>query len=154
MDRSLVKRFRFTIGAVVVAVVGLLASQFWFNRTSEECKPVVDLLDFNRQQSELISAKAGDQPNAVPSQTEQLVYEQWADGLSARAGKVTDPKLAAQAVELAQAANDFVTRLPDVRAATDARAPGAPTPPVVYEISVLNDRINTQLADLSKACKR
>lgn len=149
----MIQRWKFTIAAIAVAVVAIAVYQ-WFNRTPEQCKPVVELLDFNHKQSELIAAKAEGQQGAVPSQNEQLAYQQWADGLSERAGKITDPGLAAQAVDLAQLANQFVSKLPELRAAADTRAPGAPAPAVVYEISSLNDRITAQIAQLTKACKR
>lgn len=154
INMDVLKRFRFTIVAVVAAVVGLLIYQFGYNRTPPGCAPVLDLLEFNRQQAALIAEKTKDQQGAAPSQTEQLAYEQWADGLSERAGKVTDSALAAQSVELALSAGDFVNMLPQVRAATETRVPGAPAPVVVYQMSALSDRIDAQLAGLTKACKR
>jgi len=65
---------------------------------------------------------------------------------------VTDPELAAQATQLAQLANQFVMGLPRMRADTEARAPGAPAPGVVYEMSALNDQITEHISQLSQAC--
>ncbi len=90
--------------------------------------------------------------NGAPNAAEQTAYQQWADGLAERAQKVTDPELAAQATQLAQLANQFVIGLPRMRADTEARAPGAPAPAVVYEMSALNDQITAQSNQLSKAC--
>jgi hypothetical protein len=142
--------------AIVLAVVvaGALAlSQTLLKRPSEECRPVIDLLDFNKEQAALIAAKA-DGAEGVPSAAEETAYAAWADGLSDRAGKVTSPELASQAVDLANLANQFVGKLGELRAAAEAQAPGAPAPPVTYEMSVLNDRITDDLAKLAKACRR
>lgn len=121
----------------------------YFDRPPEKCKPVNDLLAYNRSQSELISSKGGE---GAPNAAEQTAYQQWADGLAERAQKVTDPELAAQATQLAQLANEFVTGLPRMRAATETRAPGAPAPASVYQMSALNDQITAKLGELSKAC--
>ncbi len=147
---------RWVIAIVLaIGVAGALAlSQTWLKRPSEECRPVIDLLDFNTSQAALISAKSDDEQSTVPSAAEETAYVAWADGLAERAGKVTSPQLAAQAVELASLANQFVARLPVLRAATEARAPGAPAPPVTYEMSALNDRITNDIAELTKACRR
>ena len=89
---------------------------------------------------------------SVPSVAEDAVYQQWADGLAQRAEKVNAPDLTARAVQVADLATQFVAKLPRLRSDTAARAPGAPPPPVVYEMSVLNDRITDQLNQLAKAC--
>lgn len=65
---------------------------------------------------------------------------------------MTDPELAAQATQLAQLANEFVNGLPRMKAQTETRAPGAPAPAVVYEMSALNDQITAKIGELSKAC--
>lgn len=138
---------------LLTIIVGVVAVGFamwtFFDRPPEACKPVIDLLDFNRSQSEVVSSKGGD---GAPNAAEQTAYQQWADGLAERAQKVTDPGLAAQATDLARLANRFVAGLPRMRAETEARAPGAPAPAVVYEMSVLNTQITDHLAQLSKAC--
>ena len=141
------------IAIAVVAVAGLTLSQTVFRRVPEECRPVQDFLAFNKSQAELIASKS-DGAEGVPTAAEETAYAAWADGLSDRAGKVTSPELAQHAVQVASLANQFVAKLSDVRAETQARAPGAPAPPAVYEISALNDRITDELAQLSKACTR
>ena len=142
--------------AIVLAVVvaGAVAlSQTLLKRPSAECRPVIDLLDFNKSQAALIASKA-EGAEGVPTAAEETAYAAWADGLADRAEKVTSPELAAQAVELADLANQFVGKLGVLRAAAEVQAPGAPAPPVIYEMSVLNDRITDDLAKLSKACRR
>jgi hypothetical protein len=143
--------------AIAIAVVALVAVgwQTVFNRPSEECKPVLDLLQYNSDQGKLIASKAGDSDNpAVPSVAEDAAYQQWADGLAQRAQRVTDPNLANTSVQVAQLASEFVAKLPAVRAAAQSRAPGAPAPEVVFQMSVLNQRITEGLDELAKACKK
>jgi hypothetical protein len=153
--RRLDRRWWLAIAVVVVAVAGFVLSETVFSRPSEECKPVLDLLEFNSAQGKLIASKGGDSGNpAVPSQAEDIAYQQWADGLAQRAEKVTDPNLANTAVQVADLASQFVAKLPGVRAAAQSRAPGAPAPPVVFEMSVLNQHIIEGLDELSKACER
>jgi len=141
-------RWILTITVAVVAV-GVAVWATFFDSPPEKCKPVIELLEFNQSQAALVKSKDGDWP---PTVAEDAVFQQWADGLAERAQKVNDPGLAAQATELAQLANQFVTDLPRLREETRSRAPGAPTPVVVYQMSSLNDRITQQVAQLSKAC--
>jgi hypothetical protein len=141
-------RWVLTISVVVIAV-GVAVWSTYFNGPPEKCKPVLDLLDFSRSQAVKIDSKGG---NGVPTVAEDTAYQQWADGLAERAQKVTDPGLAVQATEVAELANQFVTGLPTLRAQAQARAPGAPAPPQVYEMSLLNERILAKLGDLRKAC--
>lgn len=145
------RRWWVYLGVAVVAVTALVLSQTVFNRPSEECRPVLDLLAFNKQQTAAIAAKTGDS-EGVPSVAEDAAYAAWADGLAERAGKVTSPELATAAVEVAALANQFVVVLPKVRAQTQSRAPGAPAPPAAYEMSALNTRLVAGLAELSKSC--
>jgi len=113
---------------------------------------VIEMLDFNRSQGALISDKAPDQANPLPTVAEDVVYHQWADGLAERARKVSDPGLQAQAINLAQLADQFAAGLPGLRAAAQSRAPGAPPPPEAFEMYALNGRIVEQTNQLSKAC--
>lgn len=139
---------------VVIAVVAILY-QTVFHRVPEQCRPVRELLDFNKSQAARIAEKSGnDAADILPSAAEQAGYVAWADGLSDRAGKVTDPALAQHSVELATLANEFAGKLSQLSAQTRAQAPGAAVPPVAYELSVLNDRITDELAQLTKACTR
>ena len=50
----MIKRWRFTIAAVVIAVIATLVYQFWYRRVPAECKPVQELLSFNSAQSKVI----------------------------------------------------------------------------------------------------
>lgn len=136
----------------MIAAVALGLSQTGlFGRSSEECRPVKDLLDFNTSQAEHIESKFGD-AEGVPSAAEDAAYHVWADGLAERAGRVTAPDLAATSTQVAYLANEFVAKLPEVRAKTAARAPGAPAPPAVFEAMALNTQILDKLAQLSDAC--
>jgi len=139
------------IGVAAIAAVALVLSYTVFNRPSEECRPVKDLLDFSRSQAEHIASKTGDE-QGVPSAAEDAAYQAWADGLAERAQKVTAPELARTSTTVANLANEFVGKLPIVRAQSESRAPGAPAPPVAYEMAALNARITEDLAELAKAC--
>ncbi len=145
-------RWKFTIVAVIIAVVGTLIYQFWYRRVPEGCAPVIELLDFNHRQSQVIGEKYGGDGTGVPSPAELDAYTAWADGLADRAGRVTSPQLAAPAVGVATSANDFVRKLKEISATP--HAPGAPAPPAVYQLSILNDQITAQLAELTKTCRR
>ena len=112
-----------------------------------------DMFDFNSSQAALIESKSGDS-SGVPTAAEDAAYQQWADGLAKRAAEVNDPDLANTATQVADLAAQFVAKLPRLRDETQARAPGAPAPPVVFEMSALNQRITEGLDQLSKACQR
>jgi hypothetical protein len=145
------RRFWVYVGVVVVVVVALGLRYTVFDRPSEECRPVKDLLDFNRSQGEHIASKTGDE-QGIPTVAEEAAYQAWADGLAERAQKVTSPDLARTATTVASLANDFVGKLSLVRSQADSRAPGAPAPPAVYEMAALNARISNGLDELAKAC--
>jgi hypothetical protein len=146
------KRGKFTIAVVLIAVVGGLVYQFWYKRVPEGCAPVRELLDFSQKQSQIIKDKSAGDKDALPSADELRAYTAWADGLADRAGKVTDAKFVGQAVEVATSANEFVVRLTEL--SSTPHAPGAPAPVGVYQMSILNDRIEADLAALTKACKK
>lgn len=141
-------RWVLTITVVVIAI-GVWVWSTWFDGPPEKCKPVIDFLDFSRSQAAKIDSKGNE---GVPTVAEDAAYQQWADGLAERSQKVTDPALAAQTTEVAQLANQFVAGLPTLRAQTQSRAPGAPAPPQVYEMSLLNDRIVAKLGELRQTC--
>jgi hypothetical protein len=145
------RRWWVAIGVAVVAAVALVLQYTVFNGPSEECRPVKDLMDFNRAQAEQIASKGGDE-QGVPTAAEDTAYQAWADGVAERAQKVTSPDLARTATTVASLANEFVGKLPLLRAQTEARAPGAPAPPVAYEMAALNARISNNLDELAKAC--
>jgi hypothetical protein len=144
------RRWWVAIGVAVVAAVAAV-SYTVFDRPSEGCRPVVDLLDFNRSQAEHMASKTGDE-QGIPSVADDAAYQAWADGLAERAQKVTAPDLAQTSATVAKLANEFVGKLPVVRAQAQSRAPGAPAPPVAFEMAALNARISDNLAELAKAC--
>jgi len=147
------RRWWVAIAVVVVAIVAFVLSETVFGQPSEGCKPVAALLEFNSSQSELIASKTGDADPAVPSVAEDAAYQQWADGLAQRAAEVTEPNLANTAVQVADNASQFVAKLPLLRTEAQSSAPGAPAPPVLFEMSVLNQRITDGFNQLSDACK-
>ena len=145
------RRWWVAIAVAVVAVGALVLRYTVFAGPSEECRPVKDLLDFNRSQGEQIASKTGD-AQGIPTIAEESAYQAWADGMAERAQKVTSPDLARTATTVATLANEFVGKLSLVRSQADSRAPGAPAPPAVYEMAGLNARISNNLEELAKAC--
>ena len=145
------RRWWAAIGVTVIAAVALVLSYTVFDRPSEECGPVKEMLDFNRSQGEHIASKTGDE-HGIPTAAEDAAYQAWADGLAERAQKVIAPDLARTATTVASLANEFVGKLPVVRAQAAARAPGAPAPPAAYEMMALNARISENFDELAKAC--
>jgi hypothetical protein len=146
------RRWWAAIGIAVIAVGAVAVSYFFFGGpSSAQCRPVKDLLDFNRSQAQKIASKAGDD-QGIPTVADDAVYQAWADGLTQRAQKITSPDLAQTGTGLAKLANEFVAQLPVLRAQTASRAPGAPAPPAAYEMSLLNAQITDGFAKLSKAC--
>ncbi|HYZ69709.1 MAG TPA: hypothetical protein VE666_18250 [Mycobacterium sp.] len=145
------RRWWVAIAVVVVAVAALVLRYTVFDGPSEECRPVKDLLDYNRSQAEHIASKTGDE-QGVPTAAEETAYQAWADGMAERAQKVSSPDLARTATTVASLANEFVGKLSLLRAQTQSRAPGAPAPPAAYEMAALNARISNNLDELAKAC--
>ena len=127
------RRWWFAIGVVVVAVVAFALSQYGvFGPSSEECRPVKEMLEFNASQAEQIAAKTGDS-EGIPTVAEEGAYQAWADGLAERARACTMPDLATRATQLAslvQRVRRQVRRV--LRAQSQSRAPGAPAPPAAY----------------------
>jgi len=146
------RRWRIAIFVVIAAAALLVLSQTVFDQPPEECKPVKDMLDFNSSQGELIASKASDSDPAVPTAAEDAVYQQWADGMAQRAQQVTEPNLAATAIQVADATSKFVAMLPRARAESENHAPGAPAPPSFFEMTLLNKRIGDGLNQLADAC--
>jgi hypothetical protein len=144
------RRWWVAIGVAVIAAAALALS-YVFDRPSADCRPVKDLLDFNTAQAEHMASKTGDE-QGIPSVADDAAYQAWADGLAERAQKVTSPDLAQTSATVAKLANEFVGKLPVVRAQAQSRAPGAPAPPAALEMAALNARISVNLAELAKAC--
>jgi hypothetical protein len=145
------RRWWAAIGVAAIVVVAGVLSFTVFDRPSEECRPVKELLDFSRSQAEHMDSKTGDE-HGIPTVAEDAAYQVWADGLAERAQKVTSPDLAEKSKTVAKLANEFVAQFPVVRAQAQSRAPGAPAPPAVFEMMALNARISENLAELAKAC--
>jgi hypothetical protein len=146
------RRWWVAIAVVVIVFITLTLSNFVFNKPSEECKPVIALLEYNKAQGDLISSKASDEDPAVPTQAEETAYQQWADGLAQRAQEINDPNLAATAIQVADAAAKFVAMMPRMRAESQSHAPGQPAPPVFFEMTLVNKRVTDGLQQLSDAC--
>jgi hypothetical protein len=145
------RRWWVAIAVVVVAVAALALRYTVFDGPSEECRPVKDMLDFNRSQAEHIASKTGDE-KGLPTMAEDVAYQAWADGLAERAQRVNSPDLARTATTVATLANEFVGKFAELRAQAESRAPGAAAPPAAYEMAGLDARINDNLAQLAKAC--
>ncbi len=147
------RRWLFAIGIAVIAVVAVVLSRMgvFGNHSSEECAPVKDLLAFNRSESARIASKTSDS-TGVPNIAEDGLYQTWADGLAERAQKVTAPDLSNSATQIASLAGEFVGKFPELRAETSSRAPGAPAPPVAFQMEALNAQITDNLSKLSAAC--
>jgi hypothetical protein len=142
----------FTIGAVVIAVIALAVSRLGlFGASSEECRPVKDLLAFNKTQAEQIASKTADS-KGIPTVAEEGAYQAWADGLAERAQNVHEPDLARDATQLASLASEYVGKFSEVRTAANSRAPGAPAPPAVFQMELLNSQISDSIKKLSDAC--
>ncbi|OBK80164.1 hypothetical protein [Mycobacterium sp. 1274761.0] len=150
--RRLDRRWWVAIGVAVVALSALALSRSGlFGPSAEECRPVNDILDFNRAQAEQIAAKTRD-AEGIPNIAEEGAYQAWADGLAERTQNVHDPELARDATQLAALANEFVGKISEVRSEAQGRAPGAPPPPAVFQMDLLNNQITETLKKLSDAC--
>lgn len=147
--KRLDRRWWIAIGVAVVTLIALLYTML--RQPPEQCRPVADLLEFNKSQGEAIAAKS-EGAEGLPTEADEIAYRQWADGLAERARNVDAPELRFTALEAADLAGEFVRKLPEVRSASGAQAPGAPTPPVVFEMSAIDDQIQRKLADLAQAC--
>jgi hypothetical protein len=143
------RRWWIAIGVAVVAVVGLVYTVI--RKPPDECRPVQELLEFNRSQAALIESKTRDS-EGVPTTADEAAYRVWADGLSERARQVTAPELVRTSAQIANLADQFVGKMATLRTQTQSRAPGAPAPPAVYEMAALNDQIARNVAELSDAC--
>jgi len=149
LDRRL--WFAIAIGVIAVVVLMLSRTGLFGGHSSEECAPVKDMLAFNKAQGEQIASKTGD-AEGIPSVAEVSAYQNWADGLAERAQNVHEPELARDATQLASLAGEFVGKFSDLRTEAQSRAPGAPAPPEVYQMDVLNSQIADSLKKLSDAC--
>jgi hypothetical protein len=147
---NLDRRWWIAIVVLVVVAVGLIVNRVAF-QPPQECRPVQDLLDFNRAQTKVIESTSG-QSEGVPSQAEEAAYRAWADGLADRAQNVSAPDFAFTAGQVASLADEFVEKMGTVRSQAQSRAPGAPTPPVVFEMDALSTQISQKLGELSDAC--
>ncbi|MEO3758519.1 hypothetical protein ABGB19_09585 [Mycobacterium sp. B14F4] len=143
------RRWWIAIGVGVVTLIALLYTVI--RQPPEECRPVADLMEFNRSSGEAIAARS-EGAEGLPSAADEIAYQQWADGLAERARNIDARELRFTAVEVADLAGEFVQKLPELRSASAARAPGAPTPQVVYEMAALDDQIQRKLAELADAC--
>ncbi len=142
--RDINRRF-LVYGLILLVGLGVVLYETVFNKPSEECRPVRDFLEFNQEQTKVITEK-GDNASIAD-------YEGWADGLAERSGRVTNPDLAVQAVRVADLANRFVIKLPALRAQTNVQ-PGTEeqTPAIVYEMSAINTQISDGIRALNQSC--
>ena len=121
-------RFRWPLTASVLIIA--VAFGIWaafFRGPSEKCKPVIDILEFNHAQAARVSEQPADPNNPVPTQAEDLIYQQWADGLAEQAQKVSDPDCRCRRFQLAQLASEFAAGLPGAGRGAAPCAGGAAT---------------------------
>ncbi len=63
-----------------------------------------------------------------------------------------EPELARDATQLASLAGEFVGHFGEVRSQAQSRAPGAPAPPAVFQMDLLNYQIGESIKKLTDAC--
>ena len=150
LDRS----WKIGIAVALAVVIGLVVWQTEFRGPTPECRPVIDMLDYNKAQAVQIESKVDKNNNGIPTIAEESAYRAWADGMAEHAQKVNTPDLAVHAVQLATLAGQFASKLDAYRIASQGRVQGAPAPAEAYELSAINSRIAEEMAALSKACPR
>jgi len=148
--RSLDRRWWVAAGVVAIVLAALIYSRL--TAPPPECEPVLELLDYNRAQAAAIREKSGD-AEGLPTPPEELAYQQWADGLAERARNIDRDDLRIAAVDVADLAAVFVRTMREVREAAEQRAPGAPPPPQLYELTVLDGQLQRKLGELADACR-
>ncbi|MEZ0051398.1 hypothetical protein ABIA30_002396 [Mycobacterium sp. MAA66] len=147
------RKWKIAIAVVLVIVAALwIVRQTVFNQPSEDCKPVLDILSYNKSQAQFIDSKTDKNSNGIPTIAQETAYRAWADGLAERAQKVNRGDLAVHAVQLATLSSDFVGKLDELRIAMQGRAPGAPPPAEFYQANFVSSQIDDQIAELKKAC--
>jgi hypothetical protein len=149
------RRFQFTLLAVVVAVVGGLAWHFFSGPSSKDCAPVRELLSFNKTQTDLLNSKTHIPEKGSTEQETQpsdLDFQNWSDGLSDRAAKVTAPDLAPVAKNLSDSANRMTSAMIEFNHQSKNTAPGAAPPPVGMAAEAFYNEFQGYVQQLSKAC--
>lgn len=149
------KRFQFTLLAVVIVVVGAVAWHFFSGPSSKDCAPVRELLSFNKTQTDLLNSKTHiPEKGSMEQATEpsDLDYQNWSDGLADRAAKVTAPELAGTAKELADSARRMTAATIEFNAQAKTTAPGAQPPPVGMVAQAFYNEFQGYVQQLSKAC--
>ncbi|MGX9675077.1 hypothetical protein [Mycobacterium sp. HM-7] len=149
---SLDRSWKIGIAVSLAVVIGIVVWQTQFRGPTPQCKPVRDMLDYNKAQAVQIESKIDKNSGGVPTIAEETAYRAWADGMAERAQKVTGDKVAANAVQLATLASQFASALDAYRIAAQGRAPGAPAPTEAYQLSAINAQITEQMKALSDAC--
>jgi len=150
---ELERRWKIVIAVVLVAVAAMwIVRQTVFNTPSEDCKPVIDILNYNKAQAQLIDSKTDKDKGGVPNVAQETAYRAWADGLADRAQKVSRGDLAVHAVQLATLASEFTGKLDDLRIAMAGHAPGSQPPAEYYQANFLSVQIDEQIAALKQAC--
>jgi hypothetical protein len=147
------RRWKIAIALALVVIVALwIVRQTVFNKPSEDCKPVIDILNYNKSQAQLIDSRIDKNSNWVPNVAQETAYRAWADGLAERAQKVNRGDLAVHAVQLATLASEFVGKLDDLRIAMQGKPAGGQPPVEFYQANFISSQIDDQTAALKKAC--
>lgn len=144
----------------VVVLVGFLVGGgvwwlFFRGPSTEACAPVSEMLSFNKTHIDAMNAKThipeegSSEQSTEPS---EIDYRSWADGLTDRAAKVTDPELAPQAQAAADTAQRLVRAKIDYDAQNNAIAPGGPPPPAGMVVASYNDEFEVRISRLADDC--
>lgn len=143
--------------AAVVAVVAAAAVWIYAGRT-DRCTPATALVDFHREQTELLESKEhfpAEGSMEEPRQAADAEYRQWVDGVRERARAVTDPQLAPHAQRISDAVARYLPLREQFGAEMDARSPldtsSAPTPSMV-EMGRLTNELATNIDAIETIC--
>ncbi|MBS1690963.1 MAG: hypothetical protein JST91_01840 [Actinobacteria bacterium] len=148
------------IRLIAIAVIAVVASagMVWkvlSDRPSEKCRPVQDFLAFNTDQQKLLDSKTrpadpgAGEPARTPSDTD---LKAWADGLTERADKISDPELQATARFAADAANRERAQLGLAKAQLGANPANTSPPPALAAATYAEAEFQARISDLTRAC--
>ncbi|MFX5126494.1 hypothetical protein ABTC57_18760, partial [Acinetobacter baumannii] len=75
---SLDRSWKIGIAVALTVVIGLVVWQTEFRGPTPECKPVREMLDYNKAQAVQIESKIDKNGNGVPTIAEETAYRAWA----------------------------------------------------------------------------
>jgi hypothetical protein len=143
----------------VVAVAALAAGGLWgwqsgrphAQSSSSDCDVARAMIDYNKTQSRSLADEF------VPGQGKEASvgdYQNWANQMQGYAGRISDPKVASHAHQLADDANTMVDLVKQVRSDTSVPTdPGAP-PPWAQPYADLGQQFQSDLRALDGVCPK